>query len=99
VTLSVGSNGSGNSAGELLLDVLATDGAGGSYTTLYTSSGSDDRRAQINHDDTEPVARAGLHEVLRLEPGSRIEADLTFPEAYDGTGPSDASASVLVFLV
>jgi len=95
-SLAVGSNGSGNAAGQLRVDVLATDGVGGAFTTIFTTAA---QRPTVVYNDTEPVAYSGLTEVCKIEPGARLEAQLSFPVAYDSTGPSDASVSLTVFLV
>jgi hypothetical protein len=98
-TLSVGDNGSGNSAGELSADVLTSDGAGGALTTIYTSQGTDDRRALLSHDTTEPLVRSGMPEVLRVEAGSRFSAVLSYEEAYSADDPSFPTVTLLVWLV
>lgn len=97
--LSVGSNGIGNAAGSLVADVFATDGVGGAFTTIYTSNGTDDRRALVTFDATEPCARSGLPEVLKIVRGARTAARTVFPIAYDVDDPEDASVVLAVYLV
>lgn len=87
-------NGSGNTAGITKADIQYSD-AGGSYATLFTSSGSDDRRPSVEHDDTDPSDRTALPEVLLIPAGSRLRAEIDRTEAYDGTAPSDATLFLL----
>ena len=87
-------NGSGNSAGITKVDIQYSD-AGGSYTTLFTSSGSDDRRPSIEHDDSDPSDRTALPEILLIPAGSRLRAEIDRTEAYDGTAPSGATLFLL----
>lgn len=94
----VGSNGSTNTTGELRFDIFSSDGDG-TDTTIFTSSGTDDRRPRIDWNDTEPSSTSHAEpqpEVLAIPPRSRMRAEIAFPTAYDGTGPSDGHLTVWV---
>lgn len=107
LALSVDDPGSGNTAGQFAVDLAVADAfAGGALTTVFTSSGTDDRRPGIAWDDdpavdNDDLRRAAaearrLPEVLAVPPFALLEATIVELVAFDGTAPAGARLSVLV---
>lgn len=76
--------GTGNTAGELRIDIKING------TTVFTSGvGAGSRAPGLKWNDTSPLDTNSLPEVLEVPPFALIEAKVTYPTAFDGTGPND----------
>lgn len=86
VSLSVGDLPNDNTAGSLIVELERWDGV--AWVTLFTSSGTDDRRPQLAFDATDFYAASAAPEILSLTPGDRLRARVTaIPSG--GTAPAD----------
>lgn len=82
--------GGAHTQGQYKLEVFKSNGSG-TFVTIFTSSGTDDRRPVVNWNDTgELVSYDGpdgpaLPDVVAVEPGRILRFDVTEPTAFDGT--------------
>lgn len=85
--LSCGSIGTGNAQGELRVNFKVNG------TTVFTAgvgSGSDEAAPVLRWDGS-TVDTTGIPEVLAIPPFATFECEVTYPTAFDGTGPSNLS--------
>lgn len=82
--------GAGNSAGIAKADVDVNG------TTIFTSSGSIDRRPSLEHDSSPLLSTAGLPEALDVPPFALIEGEIVITEAFNGTAPGGATLVLMV---
>lgn len=92
--ITVGLADDGATSGATLVDVFAK-AQGGAFTTLFTSSGTDDQRPSIAYNATDPIDVVCAPEVLVLEPWSQLKAKvMTVP----GTASSGLTVSIVAEL-
>ncbi len=108
LALSVDDPGATLTQGRFAVDLAVADAfAGGALTTVFTSSGTDDRRPELAFDDdpqidTDDLRRLNaeprrLPELIAVPPFALLEATIDVLSAYVGvTAPSGARLSVLV---
>jgi len=86
-------DGSGSGSGSTVVDVERSE-AGGSWTTLFTSSGTDDRRPTVTSGAAVPVDADTHPEVLTIKAGWRLRARVA---AVPGTTvPKQATVNLQV---
>lgn len=78
--------------GEFVIDIEKDDGAGG-WTTLFTSSGTDDRRPGFAWDDTYPLRdESAAPEVYFIESGLMLRARVVEITPFNGPVPGIAES-------
>jgi len=82
---------SGATSGSTIFDVEIRESS--SWVTLFTSSGSDDRRPTIAYDSTEDEDLSALPEKTTVEPGAMIRA---VADAVAGGSPADGVVVLLL---
>ena len=82
--------------GDLRVEVEIGSLTGSSWTTIYTSSATDDRRARFQDGDA-LLATGGMPEVLAIAPGSPLRGRLIVAESFD-VSPDLFAASVTLFI-
>lgn len=86
----------GASSGSWILEIKSRAIGAASFTTVFTSSGSDDRRPTLAESVTDPEFSAGLPEVLTFEGGSTLE--LSWSAIPTGGTPSAGAMVLLTFV-
>lgn len=92
--ITVGLADDGGTSGATLVDVFSK-AQGGAFTTLFTSSGTDDQRPSIAYDATDPIDTSCAPEVLVLEPWSQLKAKVI---SVPGTASSGLTVSIVAEL-
>ncbi len=82
-------------AGDYRVDILKSNGLG-TYTTIYTSFGTDDRRLSGAFGDTADIKRGTLPEVLPLTGPTMIRAQVVIGTPFSGGTPPLIEVLMLV---
>lgn len=90
VTLALGDD--GGTSGSTKADIEQS-AAGGAFTTLFTSSGTDDQRPDVAYNSTTATDTGARPEVTRIEPRARLRTNLI---AVPGTASTDQDLELLV---
>lgn len=67
-------SGSGTGSGQTIVDVERRPAGGGSFTSIFTSAGTDDRRPTVPSAAADPTDRDAVPEEVALEPGDCLRA-------------------------
>lgn len=90
VVLALGDD--GGTSGSTKADVEQSD-AGGTFTTLFTSSGTNDQRPDVAYNSTTATDTGARPEVFKIEPHARLRSNII---QVPGTASADQDLALLV---